>query len=596
MNFHQRSCTLFFALLLFMGPFSMKAQWSKIHAAYPSLPGLDEITGNKVIEDAFGDIWATGDIETTNMGLPLYHFDANGNPISGRVFTKNNAAGVPIFTSGSGTALAEIPAGASLGPGIAVGGVVRNLGGRPFGVVAIDYFGGGTVYSVRPDMEEIVDIVYFNGAMDRVFVLGRTGGQLHILLINASVGGVNREWFIPGAIGTFSRSVAMIQTSTSDLVICGEIDQGHRHPYLARLTYTGGILSMAAQSYTLPPAPFRSYYPVDIVESFIPGRIVMAFYQQSNTGGTFPAWKTHLLEVDPSMNLTTGPSRAPFASPLNPATGVGDTCIRPWALTRTNNHYVVVGNNARSVGFYGAPERTTGVMLGYTPGLTGDFIHQFSEYYSDPTPCVFHPGTKEARDTYDDFRDIVFTSSNEILTTGRVHHPTPGSGKYLWLVRCTEGVPFSSCNAALGMATTNRMVPINQFPFTPTIISPVFPTLPSLSLTPMPLTVEPNDECSIPRPCKNGGDDLEEDLSENNAITMYPNPTNGNVTLEIPQDIQADNWELFSLRGKKVAEGSLNTVNGQAKLNFQAQSEGLYFLMVQSNGQRIFTQRVSVIK
>ena len=66
-----------------------------------------------------------------------------------------------------------------------------------------------------------------------------------------------------------------------------------------------------------------------------------------------------------------------------------------------------------------------------------------------------------------------------------------------------------------------------------------------------------------------------------NAIQLYPNPTNGFVTLKVPFDLLGTDYQIFSSLGKRVKVGVVS--NELTILNLETLANGLYFLSIDNS-------------
>ncbi len=73
-------------------------------------------------------------------------------------------------------------------------------------------------------------------------------------------------------------------------------------------------------------------------------------------------------------------------------------------------------------------------------------------------------------------------------------------------------------------------------------------------------------------------------------LTVYPNPNNGNFTIETNYTTEKQSLQLFDVTGKMVLS---QTLNNKANINASSLDNGVYFLQVKTN-QNISTQKVIV--
>ncbi len=66
-----------------------------------------------------------------------------------------------------------------------------------------------------------------------------------------------------------------------------------------------------------------------------------------------------------------------------------------------------------------------------------------------------------------------------------------------------------------------------------------------------------------------------------NAISIYPNPNNGNININNIGNIVLEKAEIYTITGKKVKV--FNNISNQKSLTFNSLKSGLYFLKLDSN-------------
>ena len=78
---------------------------------------------------------------------------------------------------------------------------------------------------------------------------------------------------------------------------------------------------------------------------------------------------------------------------------------------------------------------------------------------------------------------------------------------------------------------------------------------------------------------------------------LYPNPTNGNVNLELELVNSHDlDIELFNLLGQRIVYKSVQLQSGTIEFDLSSHPQGTYWLSVRTKGHRIYTSKVIVIQ
>lgn len=80
---------------------------------------------------------------------------------------------------------------------------------------------------------------------------------------------------------------------------------------------------------------------------------------------------------------------------------------------------------------------------------------------------------------------------------------------------------------------------------------------------------------------------------ENNIVNIYPNPSDGQITLEIGGDIGQSDVEIYSLDGKLLQKESITS--NKTTLNLRLENSGTYILRLTNNNQ-VHNQLFQIIK
>ena len=73
------------------------------------------------------------------------------------------------------------------------------------------------------------------------------------------------------------------------------------------------------------------------------------------------------------------------------------------------------------------------------------------------------------------------------------------------------------------------------------------------------------------------------DTDYNNEIVLFPNPTNGNVTLLNNSNVLINTVTIFDINGRVINEISINGTNLETNFSIENQATGLYFVKIVSN-------------
>lgn len=79
-----------------------------------------------------------------------------------------------------------------------------------------------------------------------------------------------------------------------------------------------------------------------------------------------------------------------------------------------------------------------------------------------------------------------------------------------------------------------------------------------------------------------------EDKIENHEITIYPNPTKGNLVLKVGELTDESNGsiEIFDLNGKQINE-SIEIKDEQTKVDLSKEPSGIYFMNLNIDGKNV---------
>ena len=83
------------------------------------------------------------------------------------------------------------------------------------------------------------------------------------------------------------------------------------------------------------------------------------------------------------------------------------------------------------------------------------------------------------------------------------------------------------------------------------------------------------------------------------GLSVYPNPTNSDITIEFESSINSDiKIGVYNTLGQEVFSQQINSFSGQFKqeIDLKDFSEGIYIVNVISENGKLFTKRISYIK
>ncbi|HEY8401590.1 MAG TPA: T9SS type A sorting domain-containing protein, partial [Cytophagaceae bacterium] len=82
-----------------------------------------------------------------------------------------------------------------------------------------------------------------------------------------------------------------------------------------------------------------------------------------------------------------------------------------------------------------------------------------------------------------------------------------------------------------------------------------------------------------------------------NTLSLYPNPTNGNIYLEFDDVLPAGyTWQILDMYGRKIDAGVFATSADTYILSTEGYQEGMYTLQIGNRDSVLLTKKVSVIK
>ena len=83
-------------------------------------------------------------------------------------------------------------------------------------------------------------------------------------------------------------------------------------------------------------------------------------------------------------------------------------------------------------------------------------------------------------------------------------------------------------------------------------------------------------------------------INKVNDLTVYPNPTRGNITVELPQNFNGNyNLNIYSISGAQVYSTTIN--KSENRINLYNLKDGLYIIRVEDNGE-VYSQKIQLRK
>jgi hypothetical protein len=87
---------------------------------------------------------------------------------------------------------------------------------------------------------------------------------------------------------------------------------------------------------------------------------------------------------------------------------------------------------------------------------------------------------------------------------------------------------------------------------------------------------------------------INENINSKNSINIYPNPSNGKLTINSNQDIA--NINVFDITGKAVHNKEFTNKLNQTEIDLSALNNGIYFIAVQSSNGEISKSKIVLAK
>jgi hypothetical protein len=77
----------------------------------------------------------------------------------------------------------------------------------------------------------------------------------------------------------------------------------------------------------------------------------------------------------------------------------------------------------------------------------------------------------------------------------------------------------------------------------------------------------------------------------NNAITVYPNPSAGNIEIRMAANLNGASYEIFDVLGKRTDSGKMEEVT-----KIKIQQEGVYFIVIRNSENAVISRKKVIIE
>ena len=232
--------------------------------------------------------------------------------------------------------------------------------------------------------------------------------------------------------------------------------------------------------------------------------------------------------------------------------------------------------NELSLGFFGKSHITIdgeNIYLDFTVTSGRQYIVQISE-----TGEVLQ--TRRSKYKTYDYNKIELIDENEAYFYGSMY---AGAGTYAGMIFKTTDIFSESCIIGEWDAvTTTTFEDYAEVEFTPYASEFTEEEVIEIDLIDFPVSTK--------LACAFTSIDSEKEIGN---ITVHPNPTTGNVTVILPDDLMNASYVVTDLSGKQVMADRVNSLQMQIDLSVLAQ--GQYLLVIQDNNH-IVTKKITVIE
>jgi hypothetical protein len=83
-----------------------------------------------------------------------------------------------------------------------------------------------------------------------------------------------------------------------------------------------------------------------------------------------------------------------------------------------------------------------------------------------------------------------------------------------------------------------------------------------------------------------------DEIENNNVLSIFPNPSTGNITIVFQNELQKGVIEIFNSIGQKVYSEKISSSISRKEINLNA-AAGIYFVKV-NDGEKVFTKKLII--
>lgn len=555
------------ALLFYCSP-AFGQPFHSLHEFFP--PGspalLDEAHGRDLIEASNGDIIVGGQIgQTGDHGLLIASFNAAGNLNWAKSIDPFGSTNVKYEVH----AIREITNPAA--PGYVIVGQAQKPNGNNTGVIVTTDLNGNVIHSERnPQGDDYADVVILNGI---VYALGNynppgglPGASELLVTLMEPVSGLTfdliDESSLRGASGS-TRAVAIEATPSGKLLLLGDLYdtvQNKNFVYVSRCNPTTWVIETGQifKFKTKPPgSPWINHASRPMDMCLTHGGDLMLLCQVIGEDAY------NLLEIDENLNVLSDRKDVVSSATMLSARGRNIEAI-------SGNRYLIAGQVERNFTGTGGPYvQKDGFMHIWNAGFTAGTSRDLGQpYYWNVT---------------DNLLSAVEAANGDWIGTGKVIGPAATS-EFLRLTRL-DATPQPGCDDLAFLTMGGSYSLIVTLPRGPvsrgtSLQLPNGKTTASRSSTFY-------DECALGASYAPAPKRLDTELSTANTTWLYPNPSQGKVSVSCDLDGQAN---VYDLHGRLMHTQAMQ--KGIQQLQLDHLSAGIYMVQLSAGSGYVRTQRL----